>query len=172
MDWITVFNSNDSLNFNYEMFYALIIIGCVLIIASLLLLYKGFKSSNEVLMMENMKLPWWYRLAFTLFLGLLLIFIPFILLVILKNQAKASDINNTAVKVTEGYVKVLNKQNFNGHTPGDSIKVNNEIFVIDYFVLTNFYKNTIARGGVLKEGKHVRIFHLDGDIIRIDVKKE
>ena len=43
-------------------------------------------------------------------------------------------------------------------------------FVVDYFLATPAYRDTIAHGGVLKPGVHARIHHREGEILRVDVK--
>ena len=74
--------------------------------------------------------------------------------------------------VVEGDVVVLHRQPVSGHTKGDVIRVGGTTFEIDHFLATPAYHDTIAHGGVLKDGVRARIYHRDGAILRVDVQKK
>jgi hypothetical protein len=75
-------------------------------------------------------------------------------------------------EIAEGDVKVLHSQPATGHTKGDVIRVGGAQFEINYFYATPAYHNTIAHGGVLKESTRVRLYHYNGEILRVDVEKQ
>ena len=75
-------------------------------------------------------------------------------------------------EVTEGTVSVKHQQPAHGHTSGDRIEVNGREFVVNYFYATPAYRDTIAKGGVLRPGAYVRLCHVDGAIVRVEVGKE
>lgn len=74
-------------------------------------------------------------------------------------------------QVVEGEVHVLHQQPATGHSRGDIIVVNGVQFEVDYFFATPAYHNTIAHGGVLKDGVCARIYYSDGAILRVDIRK-
>lgn len=78
---------------------------------------------------------------------------------------------NKHYKVVEGVVNVIYEQPKSGHDKGDIIKINGKEFEINYFVMTHAYSQTIAHGGVLKEGVYAKVFYYDDKILRIDVKE-
>lgn len=78
---------------------------------------------------------------------------------------------NRTAKLVEGTVHVLREQPEGGHAEGDLIEINGALLVVDYFTLTPAYKQTIAHGGVLREGRTARVWHHDGKILRLDVKR-
>ena len=79
--------------------------------------------------------------------------------------------NSQSYKIAEGEVHVLYSQPFSGHTQGDIINVGGIEFEISYFELTFGYNQTIAHGGVLREGVYARIYYTDDVILRIDLKQ-
>lgn len=72
--------------------------------------------------------------------------------------------------IAEGDVKVLYRQPQTGHAPGDQIVVDGRKFTIDYFQSTRTYKTTIAQGGVLRHGAYVKLYHVNGNILRVDLR--
>lgn len=78
---------------------------------------------------------------------------------------------NKSYKVVEGVVSVIHEQPKSGHDKGDIITINGKEFEINYFVMTHAYSQTIAHGGVLKEGVYAKVFYYDDRILRIDVKE-
>jgi hypothetical protein len=74
-------------------------------------------------------------------------------------------------QVVEGEVRVLHQQPATGHTKGDVITVNGTEFEVNYFRATPAYRNTISHGGVLRAGVYARIYHVNGEILRLDIRK-
>ena len=74
-------------------------------------------------------------------------------------------------EIVEGPVEVLHQQPYHGHSEGDIIRVNGKEFVVNYFLATPAYHNTIAHKGVLNAGTYARIFYYDGEILRVDIRK-
>ena len=75
-------------------------------------------------------------------------------------------------QVAEGAVRVLREQPEGGHAKGDLVEIDGTELVVNYFRVTPSYKQTIAHGGVLREGVHARVWHFDGKILRIDLRDE
>jgi hypothetical protein len=74
-------------------------------------------------------------------------------------------------QVVEGPVQVLHEQPVTGHTKGDVIMVNGKQLEVNYFYATPAYRNTIARGGVLRSGVYARLCYHNGEILRVDIRK-
>ena len=74
-------------------------------------------------------------------------------------------------EVVEGEVTVLHEQPVTGHSRGDVIVVNGTQFEVNHFLMTPAYRDTIAHGGALKNGVYTRIYHHDGQILRVDIRK-
>lgn len=72
---------------------------------------------------------------------------------------------------SEGIVKVLREQPAHGHSSGDRVLVGGREFEVNYFYATPAYRNTIAHGGVLRAGSYVRLCHVDGDIVRVELRR-
>jgi hypothetical protein len=72
----------------------------------------------------------------------------------------------------EGNVHLLHQQPASGHTKGDILEVGGVRLVVDYFHTTPAYTQTVAYGGVLSEGAHVRLWYSDEDILRVDVPQK
>ncbi|MCA9646393.1 MAG: hypothetical protein KC492_37160 [Myxococcales bacterium] len=62
-------------------------------------------------------------------------------------------------------------QPWEGHDLGDVVRLGDEEFVIDHFRSTPAYHQTIAYGGVLREGAAVRVWLYRGAVLRIDSSK-
>jgi hypothetical protein len=75
-------------------------------------------------------------------------------------------------EVVEGYVEVLRRQPEGGHAPAELVRVGSHSFKIDYFSSTPAYHRTIAYGGVLRDGVYVRIYHIGGKIVRVDMSPD
>ena len=78
--------------------------------------------------------------------------------------------NQNKYEIAEGYVEVQCHERKEGHDVGDIIKVAQETFKLSHFTATPLYHESIVYGGVLREGVYVKIYHNDGDILRIDIK--
>ncbi|MCB9586450.1 MAG: hypothetical protein H6718_13695 [Polyangiaceae bacterium] len=71
-------------------------------------------------------------------------------------------------RVVEGTVHLDHVQPWEGHDLGDVVRLGDEEFVIDHFRSTPAYHQTIAYGGVLREGAAVRVWLYRGAVLRID----
>jgi hypothetical protein len=89
-----------------------------------------------------------------------------------RAQALVSAYEHGKYSVTEGVVHVQHEQPADGHAPGDVILVGAKRFEIDFFRDTRGYRQTIARGGALKEGAYVRVYHYRGQIVRVDLEAQ
>jgi hypothetical protein len=74
-------------------------------------------------------------------------------------------------EVVEGEVKVLHEQSVTGHSRGDVIVVNGTRFEVNHFLMAPAYRDTIAHGGASKNAVYTRIYHHDGQILRVDIRK-
>jgi hypothetical protein len=74
-------------------------------------------------------------------------------------------------QIVEGSVQVLHQQPATGHTKGDIIRLNGNEFEVNYFLSTPAYRNSIAHKGVLNAGTYARIYYVNREILRIDIRK-
>ena len=72
-------------------------------------------------------------------------------------------------EIAEGTVHVLHEQPVHGHSSGDKITVGGQTFEVNYFLVTPGYKQTIAHGGVLREGIFARLHHYNGVILKVEI---
>ena len=75
-------------------------------------------------------------------------------------------------EVSEGIVTVLHEQPAHGHSSGDRIVVDGKSFEVNYFYATPAYRQTIAHGGALQPGTYTRLSHVDGEIVRVEIRKQ
>jgi hypothetical protein len=75
-------------------------------------------------------------------------------------------------EVSEGIVTVLHEQPVHGHSSGDRIVVDGKPFEVNYFYATPAYRQTIAHGGALQAGTYARLSHVDGEIVRVEIRKQ
>lgn len=75
-------------------------------------------------------------------------------------------------EVSEGVVTVLHEQPAHGHSSGDRIVVDGKPFEVNYFYATPAYRQTIAHGGALQAGIYARLSHVDGEIVRVEIRKQ
>jgi hypothetical protein len=75
-------------------------------------------------------------------------------------------------EVSEGIVAVLHEQPAHGHSSGDRIVVGGKPFEVNYFYATPAYRQTIAHGGELRPGAYARLSHVDGEILRVEIRKQ
>jgi hypothetical protein len=80
--------------------------------------------------------------------------------------------NAKNIEVAEGIVHVIRTQPYQGHTSGDKITIDGQPFEIDYFHANTGYNESIAHGGVLKQGAYARIHHCDGVIYKVEVLRK
>jgi hypothetical protein len=75
-------------------------------------------------------------------------------------------------EVIEGPVRVLRIQPASGHAPGDLIDIAGRTIEINFFAeIGPGYRQTIARGGVLQDGRRVRLFVHEGKVLRVDIDR-
>lgn len=74
-----------------------------------------------------------------------------------------------ACNVVEGVVVVHHQQPATGHDAGDLVRVGNVEFRVNYYKASAGYNRTLAHGGVLADGVRVRLHHLDGSILKVEV---
>ena len=72
-------------------------------------------------------------------------------------------------EVVQGTVAVLHEQPWGGHDSGDRILIDDVEFTINYYFSSLAYRRTISHGGHLTNGRLVRICHINGDILKIEV---
>ncbi len=94
------------------------------------------------------------------------------------NTAKAqinelvSAYTSNQCEISEGPVQVLHEQSRHGHTKGDIVSIGGTKLEINAFHATTAYREIIAHGGVLREGVYARVYHYNGRVLRVDVRKE
>jgi hypothetical protein len=71
--------------------------------------------------------------------------------------------------VVEGTVEVLHRQPATGHDAGDLVRVGGQEFRVNYFHATAGYNRTLAHGGALAGGVRVRLHHLSGSLLKVEV---
>ena len=74
-------------------------------------------------------------------------------------------------EIEEGTVEVLRTQPHEGHAPGDLVRIDGMEFEISFFLMTAAYRQTVSHGGALREGAQARVFHKNGRILRVDIRK-
>ena len=79
---------------------------------------------------------------------------------------------NGRYEVSEGIVTVLHQQPAHGHSSGDRIVVDGKPFEVNYFYSTPAYRQTIAHGGALRAGMYARLSHVEGQIVRVEIRKQ
>lgn len=93
------------------------------------------------------------------------------------------ELTNSNAQFCEGQVTVINTQPYEGHSKGDIVRIGDKEFVLNYFLNTSYYHQTISHGGVLKTNSFVRIQYLptnddeallygEGKILRIELQSE
>ena len=88
-----------------------------------------------------------------------------------RNDRLVSADRGGRCEVSEGFVEVLREQPAHGHSSGDRIVVGSRQLEVDYFYATPAYRDTIAHGGVLRAGAYVRVCHIDGAILRVELRR-
>ncbi len=74
-------------------------------------------------------------------------------------------------EVVEGTVQVLHQQPRSGHDRGDTVKIDDRQFEINYYRKTAAYHTTLAHGGLLQDGVLARVSHIDGQIVAIEIAR-
>lgn len=96
----------------------------------------------------------------------------------LENKASSTQVyqeyqdifQNHQYQVVEGPVKVLHVFPPGGHDAGDIIVVDNIEFEIRPYSDALFYDKPIVNGGILTNGRYVRIYYYEDRILAIDLK--
>jgi len=103
------------------------------------------------------------------------LFVVFMVLVVgwfLEGNRLVSLYEGGEYAVAEGVVHVLHAQKFHGHDGPDIVTVGDERFEIDAFRGWPGYRRTISHGGPLREGVYARVYHHEGTILRVDVRRD
>jgi hypothetical protein len=74
------------------------------------------------------------------------------------------------VQIVEGMVSAFSPQPKEGKR-NESFCVAGRCFFYSAFNVTNAYNRTATNGGVIKDGLFVRIHHVDGRIVRLEIKR-
>jgi hypothetical protein len=119
---------------------------------------------------SNKGLPITKRYAPVIVIGIALLFFFLGHIDNLGKEQMLKAYRNNKCQITEGLVHVRYEQLETGHTPGDKIEIGGHEFDIDYYLVTPGYKQTIAHGGVLREGVYARLHHYDGVILKVETK--
>ena len=151
----------------------------VVAIAALFLSIGSIGLVAAIVWIRRLRIPrWWNRKEGTKPGFLLLWSVLWLLLAtvgfsmnLCKSYGLLRAYRDGAAGVVEGTVHVLREQPESGHAPGDLIDVKGVRLIVDYFMLTPAYKQTIAYGGVLREGAKVRVWYYDSHVLRIDVQR-
>ena len=81
----------------------------------------------------------------------------------------ASDISGNS-RTAEGMVHVSQVQAYSGHSSGDQITIGGQKFEVNYSFATPGYKQSIERGGALREGVYARVQHVNGVMLKVEVR--
>jgi hypothetical protein len=90
----------------------------------------------------------------------------------LELKAIEEAIESGRIEVVQGRVAVLQTQRPDHKGPGDILRINDQEFEVRGSRSTRAYKHIVVEGGLLQEGRLVRIHHYNGDILIIDVPVE
>ncbi len=85
-------------------------------------------------------------------------------------QTAVDTMRSNRAQVIEGVVTQFVPMPYTGHAM-ESFVVQGVKFCYSDYVITAGFNNTTSRGGPIREGLPVRIWHLGGEILRLDVKK-
>lgn len=97
-------------------------------------------------------------------------FAPVILSMHRRADALYEDYQMQRYEMVEGTVEVIRTQPAEGHAPGDLVRIGDKEFVVNFFLSTPAYRWTLSHGGDLKDGVYARVFHTNGNILRVDIK--
>jgi hypothetical protein len=82
-----------------------------------------------------------------------------------------STMEKNQAAIVEGVVTDFRPMPYSGHA-NESFVVQGLKFEFSDYNITAGFNNTASHGGPIREGLHVKIFHLNGEILRLEVKKE
>jgi hypothetical protein len=147
---------------NGKLILGLTILAISIIMEIYLRLEKKYRPQEYSLVFHVLILIAWFPLAILIFTGIGNAGL---------NYTKA--LNNGDCEITEGIVHVLHYEPYGGHDPeGERISVSGQEFNYSYYEGAGLaYHNTFAHNGVLVEGAKVRVFHLKGKILKIELDK-
>jgi hypothetical protein len=77
---------------------------------------------------------------------------------------------NGSAEIVEGKVEQFVPMPYEGHAH-ETFIVNGRYFSYSDFDLTRGFNNTQSHGGPIKEGLQVRITHVDGSIVKLEIAK-
>lgn len=81
-----------------------------------------------------------------------------------------TDAANGSTEVVEGKVEQFVPMPYHGHAD-ETFIVNGRYFAYSDYDLTKGFNNTQSHGGPMKEGLQVRITHVDGSIVKLEIAK-
>ena len=84
-----------------------------------------------------------------------------------RRAINAMKMNRTAI--VEGLVTDFHPMPFEGHRE-ESFRVQGVTFHYSDYIITSGFNNTSSHGGPIREGLRVKIWHLNGKILRLDIK--
>jgi hypothetical protein len=186
MKYIEIWNI-EPLQKSIDYFSPLLIVGIVFIVVESIVVFSRKKWGEDSSLFKTLDLISRPKYPYSL------IFFPIgiisiILWLFMLNQSKSSlkelknEIQSSNREVVEGEIKVEFAQPKEGHTDGDIIHVGDKTFEISTFFTSDFYHEAISNGGILEEGKIVRLTFIptkefekdqygDGKILKIEFKK-
>jgi hypothetical protein len=82
----------------------------------------------------------------------------------------AAAMRDHRASMVEGVVMDFHPMPVTGHAT-ESFTVNGVKFGYSDYIVTAGFNNTASHGGPIREGLRVRIWHLNGEILRLDIKK-
>lgn len=115
--------------------------------------------------------PWMEKWFPRLFLGFALFWTLTSFISTYSDYRGAIDAMHTnRAKVVEGIVTKFKPMAYTGHGM-ESFVVHGVRFQYSDYVITAGFNNTSSHGGPVREGLPVRIWYLDGEILRLDIAK-
>jgi len=66
--------------------------------------------------------------------------------------------------IAEGNIRLIYR-----HSKRDILELDGLRFELRYFEATDFYNINVEHGGVLKDGVYAKIYHKDGDILKVEL---
>jgi hypothetical protein len=109
------------------------------------------------------------RAAPFVFLGFATVWTAIALIVTIGDHARlASALREGRCEVVEGVVTQFHPMPYGGHDTERFVVAGQSFHYSDYVVTAGF-NNTSSHGGPIREGLHVRIHHLYGEIARLEI---
>ena len=57
------------------------------------------------------------------------------------------------------------------NAPGDVVKIDDKLFVLNFYAMGLGYQQTAVQGGVLTNGAYVRLHYLGNTIVKVEVRE-